>query len=195
METLNSPLRLELAVAPSINNPIQFNELLSTYAGIRTIHSALSQLLVEQNEFPPDEYDPEGIIGLYLNSARSKLLIKAGADIQAGKFLETYVDAGVLKVRHTRCKTNQVGTSWHCLGLSLQDVKAGQVATVYVEPAIIVGFSGLTPGQKYFAYDEGQFTAGNTVTPVGGGATVLVKPCGVAITENSMRLASFWTSV
>lgn len=191
METLNSSIRLDLPVSPNSQQPAQFNELLTAYGGLRLIHSAISQILVEVNE-PPEVYDPDKIIALYLNSSRAKLILQAGADIQAGRFLETYLDAGRLKVRHTRARTDQAGTSWHCIGLSLEDVSAGNFATVYVEPAIIPGFSGLDAGRPYFAYDDGQFVVTNTPAAVGTGTLVFVKQCCTAITPTAVRLCSFW---
>lgn len=191
METLNSSIRLDLPISPNSKQPAQFNELLTAYGGLRLIHSAISQILLENNENAPTAFDPDQLISLYTTGGRSKLILKAGANITAGKFLETYVDAGELKVRHTRARNNQAGTSWNCIGLSLEDVKAGSKAVVYIEPAIIPGFSSLTPGRLYYAYDDGQFVNASTVGAVGTGTLVVVRPCGIAISSSALRLYSF----
>lgn len=192
METINSAIKLALPVSPSTQQPNKFNELLATYSSIRAVHSALTQILVEDNTAALPPMSDISITDLFVTSSRSKVLVLAGDDIQAGKFLELYVSGGEARVRHTRCLTDQNGTSWNVLGISLKDAAAGEITTVYVEPAIIQGFTGLIPGTRYYAYDAGQFVVNSLVYPATGGPLVLVKTCCVALTDKAVRLASFW---
>lgn len=189
MESINSSIRVDLPVSPNASTPALFNELLVTYSGIRALHSAAENFFPDTDAVP-EEYDVEQAIGLYTVGAKAKVLLPAGEAITAGRFLETYMLSGRLSVRHTRCSASR-GVSWHSLGLCLENVAAGQLAQVYITPAIIPGFVNLVPGKSYFYYDNGQFTDYPLPYPVGGASTVSVTSCGVAITANHMQLRSF----
>lgn len=189
MEKLNSSTRIDLPVSPRIEDASLFNELLAAYSGVRALHSATSNFFPDTDS-APETFDPEQTIGLYTIGARAKVLLPAGENILAGRFLETYLLSGVLSVRHTRCSVAR-GVSWHSIGISLENVSAGQKAQVYIFPAMIPGFSSLTPGNPYFFYDDGQFVDSTIVYPVGGASTTIVRSCGRAITDKIMLINSF----
>lgn len=189
MESINSPIRIDLPVSPNASTPALFNELLVTYSGIRALHSAAANFFPDADTIP-EEYDSEQTIGLYTVGAKAKVLLPAGEAITAGRFLETYMLAGKLSVRHTRCSAAR-GVSWHSIGLCLEDVPVGKMAQVYITPAIIPGFVDLIPGRPYYYYDAGQFTNSSIVVPVGGASYTEVTSCGVAITANHLQLRSF----
>lgn len=189
MESINSPIKLDLPVSPNVATPELFNELLIAYSGIRALHAATANFF-QDSDAAPEEFDAEQAIGLYTIGPKAKLLLPAGEAITAGRFLETYMLSGKLSVRHTRCSAAR-GVSWHSIGLSLDDVPAGELAQVYITPAIIPGFADLIPGRPYYYYDNGQFTTSSIVVPVGGASYTEVTSCGVAITANHLQLRSF----
>lgn len=189
MEKLNSAVRIDLPVSPKIEDTALFNELLAAYSGVRALHAASSNFFPDSDTVP-EVFDPEQTIGQYTIGARAKVLLPAGENITAGRFLETYMVSGVLSVRHTRCSVSR-GVSWHSLGISLENVAAGQIAQVYIFPAMIPGFSSLTPGNPYYFYDDGQFVNSTIVYPVGGSTTTVVRSCGRAITDKIMLINSF----
>lgn len=187
MSALNSKYRLDLPVAPvAQKDPSLFNELLALYSGLRIIHGTLAGLF-DVSVRTQEEHAAADAEDKYLINGITKLILPVGENILAGRFLELYYSGG-WKVKHT----NITGSYLYAgvLGLSLEDRLVGEYAEVITSPAILSGFSGLAPGQTYYAYTNGQFIDEPFALRPGVYANVDLIPCGIAISPTKMRLIS-----
>lgn len=185
MSQVNSKYRLDIAVAPGDQqNPALFNELLSAYSGLRVLHSALSGFFDNSVRSQADHAAAEAEARFLMNGI-SKVVVLAGEAIVAGRFLELYYDT-VWKVKHTNITASYLYAG--VLGISLESLSAGEFAEVITGPAIISGFSGLTPGAPYFAYTSGQFIDIAGVPRPGGSGNIDLIQCGRALSATKMQL-------
>lgn len=191
MDKQNSPIKLDLPSAPITQKADIFNELITTYSALRTLQAAMTTYFSDDNIIDP-VYNKDASLTKYIIGNGAKLLIKAGAAITRGRFLELYTSSGELRVRHTRFKST--GQSWNSIGLSLDDVEVGKTVTVYTYPAIIPGFSDLELRPYYF-YDDGQFIISNTpYYPDAFPAVGSSRMCGFGISSTQMQLMGFMAS-
>lgn len=190
MSTINSPIRMDLPLAPSIDEPELFNELLTVYSAMRALHAASSTALVLEAA-SDEEIQAAELLTFYTLNNQARIIATAGEAITAGKFVEAYDVSGALYVRKTRFHSG-APYSTNCLGVTVSDAAAGDKIVIYVKPAIIVGFSGLTPGVPYYTYDDGQFT-NLTLFPVVGAPTLFTggNLCGIALNTTTMMLRTF----
>lgn len=175
-------VKLPLGLAPSVDSEgPYFNELLTLYSAVHALHAALGQYTNGGDD--PNSGSGDLLQG-YTATSLSRLTAEAASNITAGKFLELFVSGGKLKVRHT---VQIVGDqSYGCCGISTVDVAAGGMVTVFTEPTVVSGFSGLAPGTLYYAYDDGAFTTQPNATI--GVVLHYFPECGVAISTTHMRL-------
>lgn len=189
MSSVNSKYRLDLPVAPGAQKDASlFNELLAMYSGLRIIHGTLAGLF-DVSARTQEEHAAAEAEDKYLINGITKVIVQAGEAILAGRFLELYYSGG-WKIKHT----NITGSYLYAgvLGLSLENRAAGEYAEVITSPAILSGFSGLVPGQQYYAYTNGQFVDVPGVPRPGGSGNVDLIPCGVAVSPTKLRLISIF---
>lgn len=185
MSQVNSKYRLDIAVAPgNQQNPLLFNELLNTYSSLRILHSALSGFFDNSVRSQADHASAEAEARFLMNGI-SKVVVLAGEAILAGRFLELYYDTA-WKVKHTNITASYLYAG--VLGISLENLSAGEYAEVITGPAIVSGFSGLTPGAPYYAYTAGQFVDVAGLSRPGGSGNVDLIPCGRALSSTKMQL-------
>lgn len=185
---INSPIRLDLPTAPSLDKDDLFNELLITYNSIRALHLAATEAfgIVDITQ---ETLENATLTSFYGANRLSRLVIKAGAPILAGRFLEVYESGGELKCRHTRCASAS-SVSLHSIGVSLADVAINEFAVVQTMPSIIPGYSGLIPGTPYFFYNDGTFTTDPTPITADGLSVVRTRQVGFAVSSSDMLILS-----
>lgn len=186
--SINSPIRLDLPTAPSLEKSDLFNELLVTYNSIRALHLAATEAfgLIDITQ---EALENATLTSFYGANRLSRLIVKAGAAIIAGRFLEVYEVGGELKCRHTRCASASA-VSLHSIGVSLSDVAVNDFAVVQTMPSIIPGYSGLIPGTPYFFYDDGTFTTDPSPVTADGLSVVRVRQVGFAVSSSEMLILS-----
>jgi len=160
-----------------------FNELLTLYSAIHALHSALGQITDVETDPTLGSGD---LLQDFTAFNLAKLTAKAASDITAGRFLELFVSGGVFYVRHVVVTASS--QSYGVCGISLEDVPAGGIVTILTEPTIVPGFSGLTPGYIYYAYDGGTFTTQSYADF--SGVIKHLPECGVAVSPTHLRLKS-----
>lgn len=178
VSAVNSSIKLDLPAAPGAKTPQLFNELLGIYSALRTIQQAADAYL--RGDSLSIGADAEEQFSEYTYNSGARLVLRAGQDVIAGRFLVPYLDAGECKVRHGQ--PSDYFTSIGAVGAAATDATAGDKLVVYVAPAIIIGYTGLTPGRRYAFTTDGRIILAATSDP---------GVCAVAITQEVLRVVSF----
>lgn len=182
---INSPIKLDLPVAPTVQEPALFNELLVAYRATRALHAAATQYY-GVGTLSGQDLSSLSLTSLYLVNNLAKLTCIASEAITPGKFLGLTVSGGVFYAKHFRWRLGERSTS--CIGIATQAAAAGEGVTVFTEGCVIEGYSGLTANTPYYAYDDGAFTDLYIAHPVGDGTRYPMKLCGYGLSETAMRI-------
>lgn len=180
MSNFTSKTRIDLGVQPSLDSPELYSELLIVYKAIKSLHLALAE-----NE-NPEQIDINAIqlaelLDFYTLNFGSRLILQAGSTINAGSFVGYRVNEAKLEMIHQRAPSTYTISQ---VGWALNDAAVNDPVVVYVSPAIIPFFTGLTSGALYYG------TAVGALTTAAGAGISSNLPVGIALSDKILKLYS-----
>lgn len=180
MSSFNSKTRVDLGVQPPQITPELESELLVVYKAIRSLHLALAE-----NE-NPEQIDFNSVqladlLDFYTLNSGSRLIMQAGSIINAGSFVGYRVNEAKIEMIHQRAPSIYTINQ---LGWAVNAANVNEPVIVYVSPAIIPFFTGLTSGALYYG------TAVGALTTVAGAGIASNLPIGIALSDKVLKLYS-----
>ena len=177
----NSPIRVDLGVMPKVDNPDAFGELLVLYRAIRQLHIEASGNIQAPPE-SPEEVATNSLLDHYGVTEKSRIVAVAETDILARQPLVCRYLADQLLVRTITAMSTDL-----FLGFAQADATAGALVAVYVEPAVVTGFSGLTAGERCYMTAAKQITHDYALS-------VNAQVIGFALSSTSIQTKSLYGS-
>lgn len=182
MSNFSSKTRIDLGVQPPVDDPALFSELNLIYGAIRALHLALAENeTLEQIDL--SAVQTADLLEFYTLNAGSRLIMQAGSSINAGSFVGYRVGESKIEMVNQRAPSTY---TINILGWAVNAANTNDPVIVYITPAIIPFFTGLSSGSLYY----GTAVGGMSTNPTGpGGITQF--PIGIALTDKIFKLYTF----
>lgn len=183
-----SSARVDLPTSTSLDereNPDLVGEILKIYTAIRSLQGQMTAVLGGD---PPNFAQSQSLEldSLYSVNERTKIKVKASANIIQGRALHLSESGGDLVVRHT---TGNAASDTAAIGLAEQNAAAGEYFFVSVYPSIISVPFDLTPGLIYYSWIDGAIISDTSAVSTfpEGNSTMKI---GLAVGRRKMQILS-----